>query len=77
LVLLSFVSESVTAERTCVDFLLFVVGLITKAPAVAKESAMAEKPTTRLAAIPFMVHFVMCDTIKNTISLTNYSSALK
>jgi hypothetical protein len=38
---------------------------------------MAEKPTTRLAAIPFMVHFVMCDTIKNTISLTNYSSALK
>ena len=80
MVLVSFVSESATAgtdERTLVDFLPFVVGRRTKAPAVEKESAMAEKPTTRLATLNFMVFFVIiCDKFTNNLSLTNYSSAL-
>ena len=79
MVLVSFVSESATAgtdERTLVDFLPFVVGRRTKAPAVEKESAMAEKPTTRLATLNFMVFFVIiCDKLTNTLSLTNYSSS--
>ena len=58
---MSFASESATAgtdEWTLVDLLPFV-GRRTKAPADAKESAMAEKPTTRLTELTFMFIFVI------------------